>query len=548
MIQNDIVVFGLIAATLGAVFWTASREQGLWKRFYTFVPALLLCYLIPGIYNTVGLIDGQNTKLYNPIARDILLPAALILLTLAVDIKGILRLGPKLVLMYLGASASIMLGAVVAFLAMRALHPETVAGDTWAGMAALAGSWIGGGANMLAMREVFDVNATTFGQFAVVDVGVGYVWMAALIFLAGRAAKIDARSGADTSAIDELKERIARFQAEHERIPSLTDLMLIVAVAFGGVGLSHAIGAPLAAWFKANVSWASQFSLDAPFVWVVVLSTTLGLSLSFTRARTLEGAGASRLGSLLLYFLIACIGMQMDLLALLDRPWLFLLGLIWIAVHIVLLWCLGKLLKVPFFYFAIGSQSNIGGPASAPVVAAAFHPALAPVGVLLGTMGYATGTTDALRHRQAALDQPRLRVFGVLLEPRRVKRGAPQGPARRHAPVANRARGVTPPATRVRPATPSRLRRPARTTPVSTPADTCTPRHPCRPSTAHCQHQAAVRPARSAGSRWHLPRPPNRWRRCAPARAAPAAIRSGGRLHAASNAPGCHRAHRHCWR
>ncbi len=465
MIQNDIVVFGLIAATLGAVFWTASREQGLWKRFYTFVPALLLCYLIPGIYNTVGLIDGQNTKLYNPIARDILLPAALILLTLAVDIKGILRLGPKLVLMYLGASASIMLGAVVAFLAMRALHPETVAGDTWAGMAALAGSWIGGGANMLAMREVFDVNATTFGQFAVVDVGVGYVWMAALIFLAGRAAKIDARSGADTSAIDELKERIARFQAEHERIPSLTDLMLIVAVAFGGVGLSHAIGAPLAAWFKANVSWASQFSLDAPFVWVVVLSTTLGLSLSFTRARTLEGAGASRLGSLLLYFLIACIGMQMDLLALLDRPWLFLLGLIWIAVHIVLLWCLGKLLKVPFFYFAIGSQSNIGGPASAPVVAAAFHPALAPVGVLLGTMGYATGTTDALRHRQPAFDQPRLRVFGVLLEPRRVKRGAPQGQARRHAPVANRARGFTQPASRVRPATPSRLRRPARTAP-----------------------------------------------------------------------------------
>ena len=288
LIQNDIVVFGLIAATLGAVFWTASREQGLWKRFYTFVPALLLCYLIPGIYNTVGLIDGQNTRLYNPIARDILLPAALILLTLAVDIKGILRLGPKLVLMYLGASASIMLGAVVAFLVMRAIHPDTVAGDTWAGMAALAGSWIGGGANMLAMREVFDVNATTFGQFAVVDVGVGYVWMAALIFLAGRAAKIDARSGADTSAIDELKERIARFQAEHERIPSLTDLMLIVAVAFGGVGLSHAIGAPLAAWFKANVSWAPQFSLDAPFVWVVVLSTTLGLSLSFT-PRTQSG-------------------------------------------------------------------------------------------------------------------------------------------------------------------------------------------------------------------------------------------------------------------
>ncbi|HEY0332379.1 MAG TPA: DUF819 family protein [Stenotrophomonas sp.] len=392
LITNDIVVFGLIAATLGAVFWTASREQGMWKRFYTFVPALLLCYLLPGIYNTVGLIDGQHTSLYNPIARDVLLPAALVLLTLAVDIKGILRLGPKLVAMYLGASFSIMLGAVIAFQVMRWLHPATVAGDTWAGMAALAGSWIGGGANMLAMREVFNVNATTFGQFAVVDVGVGYVWMAALIFLAGRAPAIDARSGADTRALDELKDRIAAFQAQHERIPSLADLMIIVGVAFGAVGLAHAIAAPLSAWFKAHVSWASQFSLDSPFVWVVVLATTCGLGLSFTRARTLEGAGASRIGTLLLYFLIACIGMQMDLLALLDRPWLFLLGLIWIAVHIGLLWALGKVLKVPFFYFAIGSQSNIGGPASAPVVAAAFHPALAPVGVLLGTMGYATGT------------------------------------------------------------------------------------------------------------------------------------------------------------
>ncbi len=392
LIDNDIVVFGLIAATLGAVFWTASREQGFWKRFYAFVPALLLCYLLPGIYNTIGLIDGQTTRLYNPVARDVLLPAALVLLTLAVDIKGILRLGPKLVAMYLGASLSIMLGAVVAFQLMKWLHPSTVAGDTWAGMAALAGSWIGGGANMLAMREVFNVDATTFGQFAVVDVGVGYVWMATLIFLAGRAQRIDARSGADTRAIDELKARIAKFQAEHERIPSLTDLMMIVGVAFGAVGLSHAIAAPLAGWFGRNVAWAAQFSLDSTFVWVVVLATSCGLVLSFTRARTLEGAGASRIGSLLLYFLIACIGMQMDLLSLLDRPWLFLLGLIWIAVHIVLLWGLGRLLHVPFFYFAIGSQSNIGGPASAPVVAAAFHPALAPVGVLLGTMGYATGT------------------------------------------------------------------------------------------------------------------------------------------------------------
>lgn len=395
LITNDIVLFGLIAATLGAVFWTASRETGMWKKFYTYVPALLLCYFIPGIYNSIGLIDGSASKLYNPVASRVLLPAALVLLTLTIDLKGVLKLGPKLLLMYIGASLTVMIGAFVAFWVMSLLHPATVAGDTWAGMATLAGSWIGGGANMVAMKELFAVDETTFGQFVVVDVGVGYVWMAVLIFLAGRAEAIDARSGADTRAIEDLKQRLAAYQQQHERVTSLTDLMLIVGIAFGAVGLSHAVAGPASAWFATNVSWSRQVSLHEPFVWVVVLSTLIGLGLSLTRVRALDGAGASKVGTLLLYILIACIGMQMDIKALADRPWLFALGLIWISVHIGLLWLLGKALRVPFFYFAMGSQSNIGGPASAPVVASVFHPSLAPVGALLGALGYATGTVLA---------------------------------------------------------------------------------------------------------------------------------------------------------
>ncbi|QCO68155.1 DUF819 family protein [Luteimonas yindakuii] len=392
LIQNDIVVFGLIAATLAGVFWTSSRPRGFWKGFHAWVPALLLCYLLPGIYNSIGLIDGRNSQLYDPIARDALLPAALVLLTLSIDLRAILRLGPRLLAMYAIASAGIMLGAVVAFVAMRAIHPATVAGDTWAGMAALAGSWIGGSANMLAMREVFAVDATTFARFVVVDVGIGYLWMAVLIFLAGRAPAIDARSGADTAPLERLRDSIAGFQAEHARIPTLADLMVIVGLAFGTVAAAHAVGAPLAGWFSDNAPWAARLSLTSSFVWVVLLATAAGLAMSFTPLRRLEGVGASTLGTLLLFVLIACIGMQMDIAALFDRPWLLLLGLIWIATHIALLWLAARLLRVPFFHFALASQSNIGGPASAPVVAAAFHPALAPVGVLLGTLGYATGT------------------------------------------------------------------------------------------------------------------------------------------------------------
>lgn len=392
LIQNDIVLLGLIAATLGAIFWAASGPTPFLQRFFKVVPALLLCYFIPAIYNTTGLIDGHATRLYNPIARDVLLPAALVLLTLSIDLPAILKLGPKLVIVFCAGTLGVMLGALVSFQLMALIHPATVAGDTWAGMAALSGSWIGGGANMVAMREVFGVDATTFGQFAVVDVAVASLWMAILLFLAGRAEAIDARRGVDTAALDEMKAKIAAYQAQHARIPSLTDLMLIVAVGFGAVGLAHAIATPLAAWFGANVSWAAQFSLTSAFVWVVVISTTIGLALSFTPVRRLEAAGASRLGSVLLYFLIACIGMQMDLLALLDRPWLFLLGALWMATHVLVLWIAARLTRAPLFYFAIGSQGNIGAAASAPVVAAAFHPSLAPVGVLLGTVGYATGT------------------------------------------------------------------------------------------------------------------------------------------------------------
>lgn len=396
LITNDIVGLGLIAATLALVFHLSSKTEGFWKKFFSIVPALLLCYFIPALYNTFGVMDGQTTKLYNPVARDVLLPAALVLLTLSIDLKGILRLGPKLLIMFATGTIGIMLGAVVSFQVMKLIHPETVAGDTWSGMAALAGSWIGGGANMAAMRETFNVDATTFGQFAVVDVlCASLLLMPGLIWLAGRGEKIDARNGADTSAIDDMKRRIADYQSKNARIPTLTDLMVIVGVGLGIVGAAHAIGGVASAWCAENVSFAKQASLDSTFVWVVMLSTVAGLLLSFTRARELEAVGASKVGTLFLYFLIACIGMQMDLFSLADRPMLFLLGVIWMSVHVVLLYIVGRLLKAPMFFLAIGSMGNVGAAASAPVVAAAFHPTLAPVGVLLGTVGYATGTVLA---------------------------------------------------------------------------------------------------------------------------------------------------------
>ena len=393
LIQDDAVVLGLLAVTLGLVFWTSSLKNPAWQRFYAIVPALLLCYFIPALFNTIGLIDGHASGLY-PMARDYLLPTALVLLTLSIDFKSILRLGPKAIIMFLVGTGGVMLGAVVAYAVMSVISPSTVQGDAWRGMTTLAGSWIGGGANQAAMKEVFAVDMNMFGQFVAVDVLVANVWVAVLFFLAARADRFDAWTGADTSAIEDMKRRLEDYHAEHSRIPSLTDLMVILAFGLGAAGLSHFIAAPAVTWISGlPQEWRlADYSLTSEFFWMVIAATSIGLALSFSPARHLEGAGASRVGSAMIYILVATIGMHMDLMALFEAPGLFLLGFIWISVHAMLMLTVAKLIRAPLFFMAVGSQANIGGAASAPVVASAFHPSLAPVGVLLAVLGYALGT------------------------------------------------------------------------------------------------------------------------------------------------------------
>ena len=397
-ISNDAVVLGLLLASLAFVFWTANRGGPRWQRFYAIVPTILLCYLIPGLFNTVGIIDGEHSGLY-PMARDYLLPTALALLTLGSDLPGMLRLGPKALWMFLAGTAGVVIGAPIALLIMGAFDSQLLSADgsdaTWKGMTTLAGSWIGGGANQAAMKEVFEVDTQLFAKFVAVDVIVANIWTAMLFWIAGNAAWIDRRIGADTTAIDELRDRLVRFEQEHARNPTLTDLLVVLATGFGITAISHALAGVIAPWIGTHFPVLRELALDSRFFWIVILATTLGLALSFTRARQLEAVGASKIGSVALYVLVATIGMHIDITRVFTDPQLFALGLIWISVHAGLMLLMARLIRAPMFFMAVGSQANIGGAASAPVVASAFHPALAPVGVLLAVFGYTLGTYAA---------------------------------------------------------------------------------------------------------------------------------------------------------
>ena len=373
-------------------------DRRFWRTFYKYVPALLLCYFIPSLYTTFGIVDPAQSRLYYVSSR-YLLPATLVLLTLSIDLPGILRLGPKVLIMFLTGTVGVILGGPIAILVFSVISPDTVGGQgpeaVWRGLTTIAGSWIGGSANQAAMKEVFAVPEATFSAMVAVDVLVANLWMAVLLFMAGKSTAIDRRTGADTSGLEALQRDISAFQTKIARVSTLPDLMLIVAIGFGVTGASHVLADALAPWIARHAPALDRLSLTSTFFWLVVLSTTGGLLLSFTGCRTLEGAGASKVGSAMLYVLIASIGMGMDIRAVVERPGLFAVGGVWMLVHAALLFAVGRLIRAPTFYLAVGSQANIGGAASAPVVASAFHPTLAPVGVLLAVLGYALGTYGA---------------------------------------------------------------------------------------------------------------------------------------------------------
>ena len=245
------------------------------------------------------------------------------------------------------------------------------------------------------MLEVYGYNPERYSAMVAIDIVVANIWMAFLLYGAGNADKIDAWLKADSSAIATLRDKMANFSLAVERKSTVEELMVLLAIAFGGVGLSH-FGAGLIGPAFASAFGSSEGVLSSSFFWIVVISTTLGLGLSFTRARDLEGAGASKFGTVMIFLLVAIIGTKMDIFRMAEQPLLMLVGIIWMLIHTILLFIVAKIIRAPFFFIAVGSKANVGGAASAPVVAGAFHPALAPVGVLLAVLGYALGTYGAI--------------------------------------------------------------------------------------------------------------------------------------------------------
>jgi uncharacterized membrane protein len=372
LIQNPFALLAVLLIIPAVIFTINSHPR--YGRIFRIIPPLVFAYFIPTILTALRIIPSSS-PIYSQI-KTFVLPASLLLLTLAVDIKGILRLGSKAVIMFLTGTLGIVIGGPIALFLFKSQLPP----DIWKGMAALAGSWIGGGANFIAIGK--SVGATD----AMLGLMVASIWTGVLLYMAGRYSKIDKWLKADNSMIEELKDKVVEFQEKTNRVATTTDYMVMFALAIGGAWIAYLL---------ANIL-PELGDIISHTTWKVILITTFGVAFSFTKVRNYEGAGASKLGTVMLYLLIGVIGANADLRQVVQYPYLFAMGVAWILVHVIIMLSVMKLIKAPLFFMAVGSQANVGGAASAPIVASAFHPALATVGVMLGIAGYVVGTYAAL--------------------------------------------------------------------------------------------------------------------------------------------------------
>jgi len=365
----------LMAIAAGIVF----TEQKTNARLFKYLPAVVMIYFAVMLLSTFGLWQKSDavTATYKGFKNN-LLPAMIFLMLLNADMREIMKLGRKMLLTFLLASTSIALG----FIGMFALFHTSFATDAWKAFAALAGSWMGGTGNMVAIQGALDLPDSALGYTLLID-SVDYaIWVMILLALVPFAKRFNTWSRADTSVIDRVGERLALKDAnKHPMVFSSLFLLL------GSALLLSAISQSIAAWLP-----VTDFLTRT--TWVVLIATVAGMLGAMTPLA--KYAGSSELANIMLYLIVALIASRADFAELAEAPLYILAGFVIIAIHIVIMVLFAKIFKLDLFSLGVASLANIGGVASAPILASAYSKALIPIGVLMAMMGYIVGTFGGL--------------------------------------------------------------------------------------------------------------------------------------------------------
>ncbi len=380
MITNGFTYVAVLIFMAAVLVTLDKSSTGVMKKFFSYVPAVVLCYLIAMLLCTLKVWDMEATKPAYTALKNNMTYAMIFAMLLRCDIRKVIKLGPKMLIGVLSATATIVVGFIVAFLLMKGV----IGSDAWMGLGALCGSWIGGSGNMVAVQAALDISEADMGYALVID-SIDYsLWVMFLLWAIQLAPKFNKWTKADTKVLDEVSVRLEEEAKANTKPITFQSLILLIGSAL----LVSAVASNLGTILYDLTNFSDKAT------WTVLVVTAIALVAAVTPLGKVAGSG--EVSNLLLYTVIGLLASRASLLELGDAPAWIITGFIVLLIHAVLLIIICKLLKLDMFTAGVASLANIGGTASAPVLAGSYSGALVPVGILMALVGYVIGTPVAI--------------------------------------------------------------------------------------------------------------------------------------------------------
>ena len=376
MIENGFIYLAVLMMIASTIVYTEKKSQ---HKLFEYLPAIVIIYFVVMLASTFGLWEKTEsvTTTYKTLKSN-LLPAMIFLMLLLADMREIFKLGRKMLLTFLLATTSIALG----FIGMFTLFGSLFGAEAWKPFAALSGSWMGGTANMVAIQGALDLPDSAMGYTLLID-SIDYaIWVMILLALVPFAKKFNVWTKADTSAIDEVGEKLA-LKEDQKKPMDFASLFFLLGFAL---------------FISALAEYGASFLPTTPFLttttWVVIIATLTGILFAMTPLAKISGS--LELANIMLYLIVALIASRANFAELAQAPLYIVAGFVIIVIHVAIMVIFAKLFKLDLFSLGVASLANIGGVASAPILASAYSKALIPIGVLMAMMGYILGTFGGL--------------------------------------------------------------------------------------------------------------------------------------------------------
>lgn len=382
VITNGFTYIAFLMCLAGVLL--ALEKYTKWKIF-NLVPPLVWIYVLNMIFCTMGLYHSKEVSAAYKALKNNLLYAMIFVMLLRCDFRKLAKLGGRMVAIFLGCSVTLFIGFVIGYPIFKGFLGH----DTWGAVAALYASWVGGSANMAAMQAALPVDAGAYSCALALDTVCYSVWIALLLLMVKHADKWNNSVQADTSKLQAVADAAAVEVAKEKKKATAADWIFLIGVSLLVSAISQSVGASLNTMLKGvGLAMFDKGTMTTVFV------TVLGLVCAMSPLGKVPAV--EELSSVYLYAVVSLLASTASVTDLLSAPMWVVYGFFILVVHVIGMYILSKIFHWDLCMVSTASLANIGGAASAPIVASAYNESYAGIGVLMGVLGAAVGNFAGL--------------------------------------------------------------------------------------------------------------------------------------------------------